>query len=358
MNVLLAGQAFSFSIKLTAGLFLFLRWWRYRRDSLIFWAFFFLSSSFSIVSEILGFGIGVPLFQALGVSFLTAGIVSFLDEEALGFSTKYLKVAALVLPVTVSTYVVLYALLHSLVTSKPNPLYLSFGISGIFYAIAGVVFWTVRRFYPRTGAILSVTLVAHGLHKMDYPFLRPVGWFAPIGFAIGAFLTMIEVLAFVKMVLSERFEYVVPEDRPPLVRKGVFLISPSEFSNYVEALSDFPVLAFTRRRDFPEAWEVHLLTAVEGAGNVGPTQLHRIIEKTRSYLAEAHREEVIGVVVIEGLEYLLMYNDFRSVLKFLATLSDYVALYGGMLVLVFDEKSLEEKQLKTLRQVLNVGGIK
>lgn len=358
MNILLAGQTFSFSIKLTAGLFLFLRWWRYRRDSLLFWAFFFLSSSVSIVSEIFGFKTGVPIFQALGVSFLAAGIVSFLDEEALGFPIKSLKIAAFALPVTVSTYVVLYALLHSLITSKPNPLYLSYGISGIFYATTGAIFWTVRRFYPRTGTILSATLVAHGLHKMDYPFLRPVEWFAPIGFAIGALLNMIEVLAFVKMVLSERFEYVVPEDRSPLVRKGVFLISPGEFNNYVEALSDFPVLAFARRRDLPEAWEVHLLTTVEGAGNVGPTQLHRIIEKTRSYLAEAHREEVIGVVVIESLEYLLMYNDFRSVLKFLATLSDYVVLYGGMLVLVFDEKSLEERQLKTLRQVLNAGGTK
>ncbi|WP_099211766.1 DUF835 domain-containing protein [Thermococcus henrietii] len=353
MNPLLAGQLFSFSLKVTAGLVLLAGWRRYRRNSLLLWSLFFLSSSLSIVSELLGFNLGVPLFQAIGVSFLAGGVVSLLDEEAVGFPIHSLRLAALTLPFLVSVYIVLYAK----VVADPKPIYLSYGVAGIFYAFAGVVLWGVRRFYPRSGTLLSAIITLHGIHKMDYPFLRPVEWFAPIGFTLGATLNALEVIAFIHVVLSERFRNVVEAEKPEVVKKGIFIVSPDRFRTYVEALSDFPVLAFARRRDFPERWEVHLLTTVEGPGNIGPTQLHRIIERTRSYLAEAHRENVTGVVVIEGLEYLMMYNDFRSVLKFLATLADYIALYGGMLVLVLDEKSFDERQLKTLRQVLNVGEV-
>ncbi|NJE54078.1 DUF835 domain-containing protein [Thermococcus sp. 21S9] len=350
MNLLMS-QLFSFSLKVTAGLALLVSWRRYRRNSLLFWSFFFLSSSLSIVSELTGFNFGVPLFQALGVSFLAGGVVSLLDEEAVGFPIHSLRIAALTLPSLVSAYIVLYAK----IAPNPKPIYLSYGVAGIFYAFAGVVLWGVRRFYPRSGTFLSAVITIHGLHKMDYPFLRPVEWFAPIGFTLGAVLNALEVIAFIHIVLSERFRNIESATSPEILKKGVYILPPERFKSYTEALSDFPVLAFARRSDFPERWEVHLLTTVEGPGNIGPTQLHRIIERTRSYLAEAHRENVTGVVVIEGLEYLMMYNDFRSVLKFLATLADYIALYSGMLLLTLDEKSLEERQLKTLRQVLNVG---
>ncbi|GAB6134866.1 DUF835 domain-containing protein [Thermococcus prieurii] len=351
MNLLLAGQFFSFSLKAMAGLALLLSWKRYRRGSLLYLGAFFLSSSLAILSELGGFETATPLFQGLAVSLLAGGIVALLDEEAIGFPMRSLRLAALTLPFVVAGYTVFY----SQASATPNPIYLAYGLEGIFYTFAGIMLLCLRHPYPRTGTLLGAVVIIHGLHKMDYPFLRPVSWFAPIGFTIGAILSLLEVVLFIRIVLSERFRNIVEAEKPEVVKKGVFIVSPDRFKAYVEALSDFPVLAFARRSDFPERWEVHLLTTVEGPGNIGPTQLHRIIERTRSYLAEAHRENVTGVVVIEGLEYLMMYNDFRSVLKFLATLSDYIALYGGMLVLVLDEKSFDERQLKTLRQVLNVG---
>jgi len=351
MSLLLAGQLLSFSLKAMAGLVLLLSWRRYRRGSLLYLAAFFLSSSLAILSESRGFETATPLFQGFGVSLLAGGIVTLLDEEAIGVPMHSLRLAALTLPSVVAGYTVLYAC----TSSAPNPLYLAYGLEGIFYASAGVMLLCLRRPYPRTGTLLGAVVAAHGLHKMDYPFLRPVAWFAPIGFTVGAIMSFLEVVLFIRIVLSKKFRNVAEVERLELVKKGVFIVPPERFRAYVEALSDFPVLAFARRNDLPERWEVHLLTTVEGPGNIGPTQLHKIIERTRSYLAEAHRENVTGVVVIEGLEYLMMYNDFRSVLKFLATLADYTALYGGMLILVLDEKSLDERQLKTLKQVLNVG---
>ena len=351
MNLLLVGQLLSFLLKVTAGFVLLVSWRSYRRASLLLWSLFFFSSSLSLFSEIHGFSFGVPVFQALGASFLASGVVALLDEEAVGFPIHSLRIAALALPFTVSAYVIVY----SEFVPETDPFQLAYGVSGIFYAFAGAMLGSVRRLYPRSGTILSAVVTAHGVHKMDYPFLRPVEWFAPIGFAIGAVLNAVEVVAFLRVVFSERFRAVEKAPRPEIIKRGVYLVPPERLKHYVEALSDFPVLAFARRSDFPEKWEVHLLTTVEGPGNIGPTQLHRIIDRVRSYLAEAHRENATGVVLIDGLEYLLMYNDFRSVLRLLATLADYMALYGGMLIVVLDERSLDERQLKTLKQVLNVG---
>ncbi|MBG0775197.1 MAG: PAS domain S-box protein [Desulfovibrionaceae bacterium] len=48
------------------------------------------------------------------------------------------------------------------------------------------------------------TLVLLGLHKLDYPFLRTMEWFAPWGFLLGALLSFISALA----ILLVYFEYV------------------------------------------------------------------------------------------------------------------------------------------------------
>ncbi|QDA30649.1 DUF835 domain-containing protein [Thermococcus indicus] len=354
MNLLLVGQFLSFFLKITAGLVLLLNWRRYRRQSILLWALFFLSSSMALVSEILGFRTGIPLFHALGISLLTGGVVSFLDEEAVVVPTRPLKILSMVLPFAVSAYTVIYA---SLIPS-PNPIYLAYGVSGIFYTLAGAILWAVRRSYSRTGTLLGGVVIAHGIHKMDYPFLRPVEWFAPIGFTVGAVLNGIEAVMFVKIVFSERFRNVRGMDNSEIIRSGVFIVSPGGLNGYAGALSEFPVLAFARRSDLPPKWEIHPLTTIDGPGTIGPTQLHRIVERTRAYLMKAHRENITGVVVLEGLEYLIMYNDFRSVLKFLATLSDYISLYRGMLLIVLDEKSLDETERKILRQVLGTGDVR
>src|SRR3546814_18733795 len=42
---------------------------------------------------------------------------------------------------------------------------------------------------PAAG-LVGIALLAWGLHKFDYPWLRPVDWFAPFGFLLSEFLAM------------------------------------------------------------------------------------------------------------------------------------------------------------------------
>ena len=166
MNLLGASQFLSFSLKVTAGILLLTGWKKYRRKSLLFWSFFFLTSSLSIVSEFLNINWGVPIFQAVGVSFLASGVVTLFDEEALGFPVRALRIVALSLPFLVSAYVVVY----SMVSPISRPMYLSYGITGIFYTSAGIFLWAIRKFYPRSGTLLSAVITAHGYTRWTIHF--------------------------------------------------------------------------------------------------------------------------------------------------------------------------------------------
>ncbi len=68
------------------------------------------------------------------------------------------------------------------------PLYL---FAGSALTATGLVMYRQHRREPDQGYWLAaIGFFLWGLHKFDYPFLRPVEWFAPIGFMLSQFATM------------------------------------------------------------------------------------------------------------------------------------------------------------------------
>lgn len=68
---------------------------------------------------------------------------------------------------------------------------------GILYIAIGIILlWSGHK--KMSGVrIISVTLILWGLHKIDYPFLRPVDWFAPWGYLIGAIAAVITAIGMI-----------------------------------------------------------------------------------------------------------------------------------------------------------------
>lgn len=63
--------------------------------------------------------------------------------------------------------------------------------AGIAFIVSGVL---VLRSSARTGSgvtVVGVALILWGIHKIDYPFLRPIESFAPWGYLLGALLAMV-----------------------------------------------------------------------------------------------------------------------------------------------------------------------
>lgn len=81
----------------------------------------------------------------------------------------------------------------------------------------------------------------------------------------------------------------------------------------------------------------------EGAGD--PTKLHVIQDAILRFLREKGGK---AVVYFEGVEYLILYNDFSSVAKFLFSLKDYVISNESMLILYLPPNVLDKTQETTL----------
>lgn len=71
-----------------------------------------------------------------------------------------------------------------------------------------------------------------------------------------------------------------------------------------------------------------------------------------NYIRSLENSDLKPVVVLEGIEYLKIYNDFRALAKFLTSLRDYVAVSNGTLVLVLEKDAWEEREMKTLERLL------
>jgi hypothetical protein len=60
------------------------------------------------------------------------------------------------------------------------------------------------------------------------------------------------------------------------------------------------------------------------------------------------------VVLLEGLEYLVIQNGFDTVLRFIQYLNEHVVTNSVILMVPFNEESLEKKEMALLKAELEV----
>ncbi len=77
---------------------------------------------------------------------------------------------------------------------------------GTLYVWLGVVTLRARHGAGLGARIVAVTLIVWGVHKMDYPFLRPVAWFAPWGYLIAALAAIITGIGMILVYLEDTQE--------------------------------------------------------------------------------------------------------------------------------------------------------
>jgi len=132
---------------------------------------------------------------------------------------------------------------------------------------------------------------------------------------------------------------------------GAYIISGArsrivDLINMIKELNA-PILIFTRSPDFykdlGENVRVVWITQASEEG-IAPTKLHVIQE----YAIRFAKENSYAVIIIDCLEYLLIYNEFPSVFKFLVNLKDHLLMLNSALVLAVDEKALEPRQYTLL----------
>ncbi|ASJ01414.1 DUF835 domain-containing protein [Thermococcus gorgonarius] len=168
---------------------------------------------------------------------------------------------------------------------------------------------------------------------------------------IGSIYTMI---AYVLTLERSYIPVVIPSDLEgrkdslksnPLAGSYIILGSRGKVFDLLEILKDLsePTLVFTRNPDLYSdlgdfvvpVW----VTQIYGKG-IPPTALHVMQDEAIRFISEKNG----SIVVIDCLEYLLIYNDFPAVFKFLINLKDIIVSSRKALIVFVDENALDEKQ--------------
>jgi hypothetical protein len=83
---------------------------------------------------------------------------------------------------------------------------------------------------------------------------------------------------------------------------------------------------------------------------VGPQDIPKLIYLVSEFIKRAQP----AVIILEGVEYLVVQNDFKTVLKLVHTLSDYVATSQSILLLPVNPHALPQHQYVMLKRAFRV----
>lgn len=157
-----------------------------------------------------------------------------------------------------------------------------------------------------------------------------------------------EVVEEIERELVGGRSYLIEEDRPA----NVFRLSRESME---DGSSAFLVTRTNPKRirdlfDLGEARIVWLTDRDSASEETIPPTLERIIYTIENFIRRTDR----GVVVVDGLEYLISNNTFDAVLRFLRRLVDEMSESSCFLLLSVSPKTLKEQELKILEREMEV----
>ncbi len=181
----------------------------------------------------------VEALQAVGAFFLVAGSLVFLGRRV----WWNIFIGACIAAVAWAAFTTLVApnfLLRSI------PLYLASGCAVVW---VGFSFIQARHTGEKSGYGLTGSLfIMWGIHKLDFPLLRPIEWFAPYGFMIATILFM--SIAISLIVITQRRMLLVSEQEIRERHKAEAALRRSEESlrlsesRYRNLVKDIPDLLY------------------------------------------------------------------------------------------------------------------
>ncbi|HKZ89944.1 MAG TPA: DUF835 domain-containing protein [Thermoplasmata archaeon] len=99
-------------------------------------------------------------------------------------------------------------------------------------------------------------------------------------------------------------------------------------------------------RDIRVVW----LSTTLGKDYMDPHNLNSLSNLVSNFVADAGR----AVVLLDGVEYLMMNNDFPRILNFIEFLNEKVAIHRAILLLSLDARAFDPKDLANLERNMTV----
>jgi hypothetical protein len=137
--------------------------------------------------------------------------------------------------------------------------------------------------------------------------------------------------------------YIIKEERPRQSYEAF-----SELSKYKNGLIITRIHPHRLKRQFNTSSEVLWLSTVETSCSIEPTKLSKLAFIINHFV----KTNSGGTVLLDGLEYLVLQNDFDTVLKFICSVTDYVSLHKAIFLLPLNPMVLSKSQIKMLEREL------
>ncbi len=109
-------------------------------------------------------------------------------------------------------------------------------------------------------------------------------------------------------------------------------------------------LVFSRNNSQRKGW--FWITKLNAPNAISPTNLPKMLDIIIKYMKSAKENENHPIIVIDNLEYLIMENEFETVLRFLALLRDYAILHSATVFLGIDLDTLDNKKQRLIRRLM------
>jgi len=98
--------------------------------------------------------------------------------------------------------------------------------------------------------------------------------------------------------------------------------------------------------DTPVLW----LSRTQAGKAINPTNLGVLLEEAREFISVNKNT----LILLDGLEYLIIENDFERVLKFINSLEDEIALHNSRLLVSVNPKVLDPEKKALLEKTMKV----
>jgi archaellum biogenesis ATPase FlaH len=146
--------------------------------------------------------------------------------------------------------------------------------------------------------------------------------------------------------LEPSFTYLIKEEK-----------SDRSYSMFVEALErgmkgycitrDYPLKVRSKYNlgDTPIVW----LSNIGKENSLRPKDLEKLSFSLEQFLSDKN-----GVILLDGLEYLITNNSFLTVLRFIQSLRDQVAIHHSVLMLAVNPSTLDPHELNLLEKEVDV----
>ena len=143
--------------------------------------------------------------------------------------------------------------------------------------------------------------------------------------------------------LERSFSYLVEEDKPE-ASYTLFLTAMNKGMKGYCVTRNYPAKIRSKfdLKDTPVVW----LSNVGRENTIRPKDLEKLSLSLEQFLAQAGG----GIVLLDGLEYLITNNNFITVLRLIQSLRDQVAINQSILLMAVNRSTLESHQLNLLER--------